>query len=213
MKDGESGLAAALTVSDAAPELSVVDAPSPKEETDLKLQQTSEQLATLRRQQQDLERQKAELEDLRRKQDEYARGKAAMIEQLNRGLVRLEREQQQAESTAELCAASRRAFRDCLDQLHTIHDEQWTSENLRAELSCALALVENARLEHGRALAKLPCLAVKDETVAGTSNSPSAPASLREGEFRRYVKIGLAASLPIIVTGTIWLMIFLAAKH
>ncbi len=212
MKDGESGFAAALTTSDATTELSVVQSLPQKEELDLKLQQSREQLAALRRQQEELERQKGELEDLRRKQDEYARGKARMIEQLNRGLVLLEREQRQAEAGVELCNSTRQAFRNCLDQLHAIHDEQWTNENLRAELSRALGVVENASQEHNRACAKLPCMTAKDSEVAATSVAGNAGA-LPAGEFIRYVKIGVAVSLPVIIVGTIWLFIFLAARH
>ena len=54
----------------------------------------------LRRQQDELERQKADLEELRRKQEEYSRGKAEMIDNLTRGLVTLE-QQIQAQRLAE----------------------------------------------------------------------------------------------------------------
>jgi len=211
MKEGESSLATALPASDNVAGLSVVETPTQKEELELKLHQAREQLAVLRRQQEELERQKGDLEDLRRKQDEYARGRAEMIERLTRGLVLLEHEQLQAQRSVEQCIATRQSFRDYLEQLQSIRDDQWTSATVRPELSKALGLIENARAEHNNARARLDCL--DPSSADGSGAVAVSPEAAARTEFRRYIRLGLAASLPIIIVGTIWLIIFLAAKH
>lgn len=206
MKEGESSFATVLPSADNASGLSVVGNPTQKEELDNELQQKREQILALRRQQEELERQKGDIEDLRRKHDEYARGKTEMIERLTRDLVLLEREQVEAQRRTELCLATRHAFRDHLEKLHAIHDEQWTSANVRTELSTALGTIESARMELQSACARLDCLNPKQ---------PVAEEKKDEGttEFGRYVRLGLAASLPLIIAGTIWLIVFLVAKH
>ena len=211
MKQGGNSVATILPESDNGVALSLVEPPPHQEEVDSKLDQARERLLALRRQQDELERQKAELEELRRKQEEYARGKGEMIDQLTRGLVALEREQIQADRLAELCNKAQRAFRDYLEQLQGINDEEWNSANVRSELSKALGIVENSRLEFNRARTKLDCL----QPGAGQPEVLPFPESRKFDwqEMVRYACIGAAASAPLIVAGTIWLIILLAVKR
>jgi hypothetical protein len=195
-----------VPTTDNAAGFTVVGNPTQKEELERDLQQKREQLLLLRRQQEELERQKGDLEDLRRKHEEYALGRTEMIEQLTRGLVLLEREQIEAQRRVELCVGTRQAFRDGLERLQAIHDEEWTSANVRTELSQALGIVENSRIELQRACARLDCLSAKQLAGEGKKDEGAA-------EFGRYIRLGLAASLPLIIAGTIWLIVFLVAKH
>ncbi len=206
MKEADSSVATALPTTDSVTGFSVVGNPTQKEELERDLQQKREQLLLLRRQQEELERQKGDLEDLRRKHEEYARGRTEMIEQLTRGLVLLEREQIEAQRRVELCAATRQAFRDGLERLQSIHDDQWTSANVRTELSQALGIVENSRTELQHACARLDCLSPKQLSAEEKEGEGAS-------EFVRYVRLGFAASLPLIVAGTIWLVVFLITKH
>ena len=206
MKQADSGLATALPATDNVAGLTVVQNPTQKEELEFELQQKREQLLLLRRQQEELERQKGDLEDLRRKHEEYARGKAEMIEQLTRGLVVLEREQIEAQRRVESCSSARQSFREGLERLQTISDEEWTSANVRAELSQALGIVENSRTELRHACARLDCLNPKQ--LAEEEGKDEAAS-----EFWRYFRLGFAASLPVIMAGTVWLIIFLVTRN
>ena len=210
MKEGEPSVASTVPANDNPAGLTVVTAPSSKEELDLKLQQAREQLLVLRRQQEDLERQKGDLEELRRKQDEYTRGRAGMIEGLTRGLVLLEREQIQAQRLAELCAATRQAFAEHLEQVQSLNDQNWTSTNLRSELTKALGTIENAHIEYNRACTKLDCL---NPSANPDPDGSAKGQTFTVAEMLRYAKMGGAASLPLIVVGTIWLLIFLIVKR
>lgn len=191
--------------------VAILDAPTVTEEVDTKLDAARDQLTVLRRQQEELERQKSDLEELRRKQDEYARGKAEMIDNLTRSLSTMEREQIQAQRVAELCEATTDAFRDYLEQLQSINDTEWSSENVRVELSRALGVIENSRLEYNRARIKLDCL----NPNAGQPTIPAVakPEGINWPELTRYAMLGAAASTPLILAGTIWVILLLAIKH
>lgn len=213
MKHGGGSTATVVPESNTGPSLSVVELPPHREEVDSKLELAREHLLTLRRQQEELERQKNELEELRRKQEEYSRGRAEITDKLARGLLAVERQQAESQRLAERCGATIDAFRDYTGQLQQINDEHWDSANVRAELSNALGVIENARLEYNRAQSKLDCL-------NPGKNQPNAVLPDR-GESRlpgwddivRYACLSAAASAPLIVAGTIWLIVLLSAKH
>ncbi len=208
MKQGGSTVATIVPESGPSLDFAVVDAPPVQAEVDEKLDVAREQLMTLRRQQEELERQKGELEELRRKQEEYARGRREMSEHLTRGLITLEREQVEAQRLAELCGRTSDAFRSYLDQLQAVNDQEWTSDTVRGELTKALAIIENSRLEFNRARTKLDCLNPRaGEPVADADGKPA----IDWTEMRRYLRLGAAASAPLIAAGTLWLIIALVA--
>jgi uncharacterized membrane-anchored protein YhcB (DUF1043 family) len=212
MKQGGSSTVTILPESGNGIGLSVVDTPPHKEEVDWKLEQAREQLLTLRRQQDELERQKTDLEELRRKQEEYARGKTEMIDNLTRGLVTIEHEQIKSQRLAELCANTCEAFRGYLEQIHAFNDEEWSSANVRAELSKALGIIENSRLEYNRARTKLDCLNPADgQTPAPIDLAQSQTSDW--SEIMRWMRLGAAASAPLILAGTIWVILLLTIKH
>lgn len=216
MKQGGNSTATILPESGDAATLALLDEPNlqptAEEEVESRLDQARGQLLELRRQQEELERQKGELEELRRRQDEFSRGRAEMIENLTRGLVTIDREQIQAQRLAELCDKTQLAFRDYLEQIQSINDEEWTSDTVRTELSKALGVIENSRLEYNRARTKLDCLnpgAGQPEAAAETQ----AKSDMIEGtELLRYMCIGAAASAPLILAGTVWLIVALVAR-
>ena len=183
---------------------------TPKDEVDWKLNEAREELLMLRRQQEELEGQKRELEELRRKQDEYARGRTGLIEDLTRSLVEVERQQLESQRLAELCGRTRESLRNCLEQVQNLNDAEWTGANLHAELSRALGIIENARIELNRARVKLDCLnpSADERLAAGLKAKLLSPA-----EIWRYVQIGALVSATLIVAGTIWLIIFLATRR
>ena len=213
MKQGGSGTATIMPESNAGPTLSVVELPQHREEVDSKLDQAREHLLTLRRQQEDLERQKNELEDLRRKQEEYSRGRAETSDNLARGLLALERQQMESQRLVELCTTTIEVFRDYTEQIQQINDEDWTSNNVRAELGRALGILEGARLEYNRARTKLDCL----NPVAGQDSALLPDGATRKlitkDEIIRYACLGAAATTPLILAGTIWLIVMLTVKH
>jgi chromosome segregation ATPase len=183
---------------------------TPKEEVDLKLNEARDELLTLRRKQEELEQQKRDLEELRRKQDEYGRGRTELIEDLTRSLVVVERQQLESQRLAELCGRTRESFRDYLEQAQNLNDAEWTGANLHAELSRALGIIENARAELHRARVKLDCLNPATDKGLEAGSKGKLPSW---DEVWRYMLIGAAVSAPLILAGTIWLIIFLITRQ
>ena len=213
MKHGGSSSATVVPETTVGPTLSVVELPPHREEVDSKLELAREHLLALRRQQEELERQKGELEELRRRQEEYTRGRAEIADKLTRGLVALERQQTESQRLVELCGSTIDAFRDYSEQIQQIHDDEWNSGNVRNELSHALGIIESARLEFNRAYAKLDCLNPKTNPVDLAPADEKKTKTPGVDEIIRYACLGAAASAPLIVAGTIWLIALLAVKH
>ncbi len=213
MKQGGSATATVVPANGNGIDLDLADSPAtPAVELDHKLDDAREQLLTLRRQQEELERQKGELEELRRRQEEYIRGKREMTDNLTRSLVILERDQIEAQRRAELCGKTVTAFRDYLEQLHALNDEEWSSATVRTELSHALGVIENSRLEFNRARTKLDCLNPQAGQPAETISPTVEPGTVDWQETLRYLWLGAAASAPLIMAGTVWLIVALVAR-
>lgn len=178
--------------------------PSPvaREELDATLEQAREQITSLQRKKEELERAKGELEEMRQRHDEFARGRVEMVEALNRGLVVLEHEQVETQRMADLIGRTRETFKEQLSQVESLTDAHWVSENLKSELSKALAMIETARMEFNRACLRIDALRTKSpedlpqtplEKFSGSANPID-----RIG-FGQALKLGFAFSLPVLV--------------
>jgi chromosome segregation ATPase len=209
MKEASSPLALTAPAPDL--ELPIREQPTARAELEDKWEQTREELIELHRRQEELERQKGELEELRRKQEEYTRGRVEMLDHLTRSLITLEREQVEALRLAELCGKTMTAFRDYKERIEAIRDEDWTSANLRAELTRALAVIHDARLEYNRARTRLDCLNPAAQPAAAPV--PTGPQPVAEQrEILRYLLLGAAATAPLILAGTVWLIVLVALR-
>ncbi|NQU11068.1 hypothetical protein HQ590_09780 [bacterium] len=211
MNAGGSSTATVLPTASPELEFPVQPTPSPREEVDDKLETMRDQLIALRRQQEELEHQKGDLEELRRKQDEYTRGRAEMVERLTRSLATIEREQIEARRLAESCGKTTAAFREYLDRLQSISDEEWTSATVRGELGKALGVIDDARMEYNRARTKLDCLnPAADPAAAALADTQQPP--FERKELVRWAVLGAVASAPLILAGTLWLIVALVAR-
>lgn len=162
-----------------------------------------QELERLRNRQEDLEQEKRELEEVRRKQEEYERGKRELTERFSQSLVSLEREELQAERLSELLGATRKRFKSLLGEIEALNEESWPEEDFRDEVGKALVILDDARIEYNKAMSKI-------DAVSGSERRPSgehAPVIFEEGRvahepekpFGYWLKVGLAASLPLIV--------------
>ncbi|MFA6564548.1 MAG: hypothetical protein WCV00_21770 [Verrucomicrobiia bacterium] len=175
--------------------------PVAREELDATLEQAREQITSLQRKKDELERAKGELEEMRRRHDEFARGRVEIVEALNRGLVVLEHEQVETQRMADLIGRTRQTFKEQLSQVEGLTDANWSSENLKSELSKALALIETARMEFNRACLRIDVLQTKspDDMPQTPLEKFSGPANpLERISFGQAMKLGFAFSLPLV---------------
>ena len=182
-----------------------------REEVDRKVVEAQQKLAELKHAQEDLERERAALEELRRRQTEFQTGRQEMVRHLTRGLGLLEEAEFNARRDAEQMVKTVADFRDALGKIQAIHDEIWTKENFQIELTRALTVIENARMEWNSARLKLPVLA--GETAQKTEAQPApAPAvspfaGMSLGEM---CKIGFAMTWPLLAVALAALGVFIA---
>ncbi|MGA4645181.1 hypothetical protein [Limisphaera sp. 4302-co] len=182
-----------------------------REELDSKVLETQQRLAELKQVQESLERERAALEELRRRQVELQTGRAEMLEHLTRGIALLEEAEHETRSQAEQMARTLASFREALEKIRSIREETWSPENLNMELTRALTVIENARMEWNSARLKFPLLnrpGGAAETAA--SETPEVrPFRWWEGvSFGRLCLLGLALTWPValvvLVLGLLW---------
>lgn len=174
-----------------------------KQDVDEQVVTAMQELERLRTRQEKLEKEKRELEEIRRKQEEYERGKREMAERFNKSLLTMEKDEIQASRLSELMGATRKRFKVLLTDIQDLHDEVWPEEQFREELNKALLVIEDARMEYNKAMAKI-------DTLGGnvrTGDAEHQPVIFEEGRFGSekektfgyWLKVGFALSLPLIV--------------
>ncbi|HEY4414758.1 MAG TPA: hypothetical protein VGO57_03615 [Verrucomicrobiae bacterium] len=186
-------------------------APS-RDDVDRKVVEAQQKLVELKRAQEELERERAGLEEVRRRQNEFQTGRQEIAQNLTRGLGLLEEAEFTARRDAEQMVKTVGDFRAALNKVQTINDAAWTKENFQVELTRALTIIENARMEWNSARLKLPVLAGENKpaTVAEPDSRPVAAPSLAELSFGQLCKIGLALTWPLLVVAVTALIIFIA---
>jgi DNA repair exonuclease SbcCD ATPase subunit len=173
-----------------------------REQVDYKVGETQQKLAELKRQQAELERERAALEETRRRQLEFTTGRQEMAQHLTRGVGLLEGAEFSARRDAEQMAKTLIELRDAQNKIQAIHEEAWTKDNLNTDLTRALTVIENARLEWNSARLKFPLLS----GPAAEKPAPPPPAQgalenlLRERNYFELCKLGLMLTWPLVLT-------------
>ena len=172
-----------------------------RDEVDRKVVEAQQKLAELKHAQDDLERERAALEELRRRQTEFQTGRQEMIHHLTRGLGLLEEAEFNARRDAEQMVKTVADFRDALDKIQAIHDESWTKDNFSIELTRALTILENARMEWNAARLKFPLLSGVPPVPPESAAPNGAPGLAATASLGQLCKIGLALTWPLVLLG------------
>jgi chromosome segregation ATPase len=168
------------------------------EEVDTKVAAAQQRLAELKREKEEIERERIALEETRRRQMEFQTGRTEMIQNLTRGLGLLEEAEFSARRDAEQMAKALTELRQALDKVEATREETWTRENFSVELTRALTTLENARMEWNSARLKFPQLAAPapDAETAPVAGQPVK--SLVGGQsFLELCRLGLALTWPV----------------
>ena len=195
----DSDFLAARKAGQAAPGSGIARAPSPAE-MEARATEKQQRLAELKRLQEGLERERAGLEEIRRRQIEFQTGRQEAIQNLTRGIGLLEEAEFTARCDAEQMSKSLAGIRDALAKVQSTNEASWTSDNLNTELTRALTIIENARMEWNSARLKFPVLSgvarpeAPQQTMVANSPSPEWPQARTFGEW---CKLGFALTWPI----------------
>lgn len=176
-------------------------APS-REEVEARLTDLHSRLAELKREQSEIERERSAFEETRRRQSEFTTGREELIRDLSRGVQLLEQEEFNLRRDAEQMAKSLKELRDGLSRLQAIQQDGWTKENLSAELSRAMGVVDHARMEWNTARLKFPVLSRKPDEPGPGAEAPSvAGLGQPQRNFMELATVGLAYTWPIALIG------------
>ena len=182
-----------------------------REEVDRKVVEAQQKLAELKRAQEELERERATLEELRRRQLEFQNGRQEMVRHLTRGLGLLEEAEFNARRDAEQMVKTLADFREAMNKIQSIREETWTKENFQIELTRALTIIENARMEWNSAQMKLPALAGENAPKKETETAPQIAVSpFANLSFGQLCKLGLAMTWPLLIVALMALGVFAA---
>jgi hypothetical protein len=185
-----------------------------REEVDRKVVEAQQKLAELKRAQEDLERERASLEELRRRQTEFQTGRQEMIHNLTRGLGLLEEAEFNARRDAEQMVKTIADFRAAFEKVQGIRDEAWTKENFNLELTRALTIIENARMEWNAARLKFPILSGAAPNQPEAGNVPASAASpWANVSFAELCRLGLALALPLAAVIALVVLLVILTRH
>jgi chromosome segregation ATPase len=176
---------------------------------DSQVQKAQEQLLQLKRQQEQIEKQKRELEELSRRQEELERGRTEMADKLTRSLVVLEREAHDAQTRLEQLRAMRESFMEHLGLIEAIDPKSWNPADLHKELSRALSTVEGARAEYSQQRSRLQATGNGGDNDTLPEVAPDILELNGHRSFGKWMQIGFAFSLPLIIFGLIALFVLL----
>ncbi|MFM1767925.1 MAG: hypothetical protein RJA22_454 [Verrucomicrobiota bacterium] len=200
------GRRAAAGGTTAAAATSAVGVAPTREEIDARVGDMQSKLAELKRVQQELERERTELEETRRRQAELTRGRQEMEQHLTRGVGLLEEAEFATRREAEQMAKALADLREALAKVQSVNEESWTKDNLNTELTRALTIVENARMEWNSARLKFDVL--NPDAAARLPAAAGGPAPvpgetlesfLHRKSYGELCKLGFALTWPVAV--------------
>lgn len=190
-------------------------APS-REEVDTRVAQAQQRLVDLKRAQEELERERASLEETRRRQMEFQTGREEMIQSLTRGVGLLEQAEFNSRRDAEQMAKALANLREALTQIQAIREETWTKDSFPVELTRALTVLENARMEWNASRLKFAVLSGEVTQPPHPDDATLAGAPLiAHYSFADLCRIGFALTWPLalaVLAAFVTLMVFLARR-
>ncbi len=173
------------------------------EKLDDQVAQAQERLLHLKRQAEQLEREKQKLEELSRRQELFDNGRSEMVDKFTSSLVQIQRETDQTLKRLEILKSVQDSFTNYLHELEAINPKEWSPADLQKELSRAVGTVEDARSVFVKAQAQV----ASEDEVAGPSPYDGEFAGSGHG-FGYWLMAGLAFTLPLTAIGLLGLVLW-----
>ena len=197
-------------------ELNLTPLAKRKEEINTQMATKLDELERLRSRQDALEKEKSALENLRNNQDKYEAGKREMLDHLEKSLISMEREDVVLNQRMALLTDTAKGFKGMLKELRGFSEEQWPADSagLRDELNRTLTIIDNIRKEYNRSCARLEAAReTKSEALANQLLMDESDILARQQRgFGDWLKIGFAASLPLMIMLAVLLAVLLTKQ-
>lgn len=194
------------TLSRAEPETAAAASVPSRKDLEERVSDTHLRLEELRRRQQELEERRAALEEARWRRKEYHDGKQEMQEHLVRGIEILQDSSESLQRDAVEMERTLGEFRQALEKLGSFSEDSWTAETVEVELTRALTVIENARMEWNGACLKWPAL--KGRTDDGKEGDvPGGFPTLLRLPFLSLCRLGFGLVWPLAVVNLLgWIV-------
>ncbi len=171
-----------------------------------KLADAQTQLEVLQAQRAELERQKIALEDLNQRKQEFMNGQLDLTERFATSITNIEREIFESKQELDDLDQTRAAFVNHLNRIESLNPEAWPKDALSTELQKALVILDKADEEFEQAVSYFA--GTRKSTIFG-GPSGSIRGVSTQGDFQTMLRNGLAFNLPVIVLGSLALLIYL----
>lgn len=175
---------------------------------DLQVEKARGQIEVLRKQQVELEQEKAELEDLRIKYSELIAGKKGLTVSLSNAIAILEAEEKDAGRLHELASETRKQFIDFLADISTIREDILDGEDVSEQIGRGLILINRAGRALNKAGGKIEALSGRTEAEDLTAGAEARPE--RGGgstSFADAVRFGFGLAVPGLILAIIILVL------
>jgi chromosome segregation ATPase len=177
------------------------------EHLDSQVQKAQEQLLSLKRQQDVIERQKRELEELSRRQEQLQTGRAEMIDKLTRALVIVEREEFETQRRSQMLSGIKESFTLHLQYFESLDLRGMEGHDLSKELTRALSALDDAKAEYSRTIPRIGAPEGDGTEIAHELGHSSYGGEAMGRDFTFWLKAGIAFTLPLVIVG---LLVFIA---
>jgi chromosome segregation ATPase len=171
-----------------------------------KLAEAQSQLEMLQTQRQELERQKVALEDLNQRKQEFLNGQLDLTEKFATAITTIERELYESKQEIDDLDQTRAAFVNHLNRIESLNPGAWPKESLSSELQKAIVILDKAEEEFEQAVSYFAGTR-KSSVFGGPAGSMRGMAS--QTDFQTMFRNGLAFNLPVIILGSVALLIYL----
>jgi len=184
-----------------------------KEELDGRVVVASKEIDLLKRRQNELESRKKHMEEIARKQSEYEKNKRAIIVQIDKSIILLEKEEIQATRLVDLLMDTRMRFKETITEIKAIKEEKWSDVDFEEDLNKATVRVENAFIMHKKGLAKVDIISERKQgksiRAIDYADTDVTVATDTCHSFGYWLKAGLAFSLPGMTMIVVLFVIYL----
>jgi DNA repair exonuclease SbcCD ATPase subunit len=177
------------------------------EELQSQVKRAQSELLVLRQRQDQIEKEKLRLEELTRRQEDVERGRNEIADKLSRSIILVQRETEEAQRRLEQLNTIQDSFAEHLRNLEEIDPKAWNGRDLPRELTRALGTVDEARSAYARSHAKIAPLGESESGLSLEEGSIFSEAG--DQGFAFWLRSGVAFTLPLLVLGTIALLVWI----
>lgn len=171
----------------------------------LQVEKARSRIEALKKQQEELQKEKETLEDLRIKYTALVEGKKKMIESLSNGIALLEIEEQESGRMLEMASETRRQFKDLLAGISSIREDILDDENVGEQIGRGQILIDRAVRALSKARGKIEAFSRSGSGEADAIHAlQDTSVERRRGiSFAEAVRLGFGLAVPGLIIALI----------